>query len=185
MQKATYMTGAIYFYIGSFLALLLSSYTSDINYYLGYGSRPEVGLDLGMLVLLGYTAVYYTIFFVVQDALARFNPKILSPNSLWPLSFASGAVVMFTLALDLDFLVWIVELRNSGTIYFSTLIVEIILLLMNFWLVWHIENQEKLAGRRKWIAFFMLAIVIILLNYGMPMLLDIGLGSEGRHLWLP
>jgi hypothetical protein len=170
-----YLYGAAYFYIGTFVVLVLADTTQLIEYQLGYGHRPEVGMDFGMLALLAGTIVYYGVFLMVQYGLSRFCSAILEPQYLLPASFAAGMVASFAFFSELDFLVWILYQRDMGTIFLSVFLIELLFLLLNFAIIWRVVNGKKTRASQKLITFLAIILAVILIVYGLPLLIEIGL----------
>jgi hypothetical protein len=169
-----YIYGAAYFYAGTFVVLALADTTQLIEYQLGYGHRPEVGMDLGMLALLVGTIVYYGVFLMVQYGLSRFCSAILEPQYLLPASFAAGMVASFAFVSELDFLVWILYQRDMGTIFLSVFLIELLFLLLNFAIICRV-NGKKMRASQKLITFLAIILAVILIVYGLPLLIEIGL----------
>jgi hypothetical protein len=127
---------AVCFYIGA-LVILVLDYTARVTgARLGYNFAAEVGLGPEMLFLVGVTLVYYGIFLAIQGVLSRFRRQLLENRYLLPTSFFTGIVVSFTFISELDFLFWFVYKKDMGTILPSVLVVEIMVLLINFAIVW-------------------------------------------------
>jgi hypothetical protein len=136
MRRLKYFEGALYFYGGALLILMLSYSVRISEYRFGYDFAPEVGLGSEMLILVGVTLAYYGIFLAIQGGLSRFQRQLLDPRYLLPTSFFTGIAVSFTFVSELDFLFWLVYKKDMGTILPSVLVVEIVLLLINFAIVW-------------------------------------------------
>ena len=136
MGRLKYFEGALYFYGGALLILVLSYSVRISEYRYGYDFAPEVGLGSEMLILIGVALVYHGIFLAIQRGLSRFQRRLLDPEYLLPASLYTGVAVSFTFVAELDFLFWFVYKKDMGTILPSALIVEIMLLLINFAIVW-------------------------------------------------
>ena len=136
MERLKYFEGASYFYGGTLLILILDYSARVAGSRFGYNFAPEVGLGPEILLMLGVTVVYYSVFLIIQFGLSRFHRPILDARYLLPASFAAGIAVGFTFIRDFDFLFWILYQKDLGTIFASVLAVEILFLLINFAIVW-------------------------------------------------
>jgi hypothetical protein len=169
MQKLRkYGEGAIYFYVGALLILVLDYVARSTGYQFGYNYAPEGGPGLGMSVLLLFTVAYYGTFLAVQHGLSRLCKQILELQYLLPASLAAGVVVSFSFLSDLDFLFWLVYRKDMGTIFLSVLVIEIVFLLMNAGIVWRIVRAERISASYVRVAILILVFIALLIVFWLP-----------------